>query len=80
MNWQHVIAAEEAGGFYDEGTDELVFPEGPTPEQEAAWRAEIDRLRIRTDEPEPTHEPGDPVHISTALGRVLARLARREGA
>jgi len=57
----------------------------PTPEQEAAWMRELDEnlsagiFRPRTDEPEPTHEPGDPIRLATALGAVLARLASGQG-
>jgi len=57
----------------------------PTPEQEAAWKRELDEnlsagiFRPRTDEPMATHEPGDPIRLATALGAVLARLASGQG-
>jgi hypothetical protein len=76
--------AEDAGGFYDQNGDCYVVPDPceprwPTPEQEAAWRGFLDRLKPRTDEAPDVYQPGDVPHIRGALGSVLSRLASGSG-
>lgn len=59
-------------------------PSWPTSKQEAAWRAELDRMiesgciRFRTDPAPEVHEPGME-HISGPLGRFLAGWCVNEG-